>query len=314
MSHFLDDEWRGLEAEQPRPSRRWLVLGLVAAAFLLLVICGLSSLLFYQRTGRFPESPALEIPATEGPNVETITPGSVAGTAAPTELALAPTATLGAPVAAGNVNASLAGNSPAIDGDLAEWAGTVTDSTFQVFSAEGWDGTDDLGASWQLSWDTEYLYVAVTVSDDNHVQTQTGNQIFRGDSVDLQIDTDREGDYAPAVSPDDFQINLSPGDFAGLSPSAFRFQGTPSGSMVDAPGHSISVVARPTGQGYALEAAIPWRDLSVAPQPGLVLGLALNVSDNDVPGTAVQEVMKSHVPTRRFADPTSWGTLTLQEP
>jgi len=61
-----------------------------------------------------------------------------------------------------------------------------------------------------------------------------------------------------------------------------------------------------------LEAAIPWRDLNLTPAPGLILGLAVNVNDNDRPGTAAQEVMKSSVSSRRFGDPTSWGTLTLQ--
>ena len=65
-------------------------------------------------------------------------------------------------------------------------------------------------------------------------------------------------------------------------------------------------------QGYMLEAVIPWQDLDISPTPGLVLGLALNANDNDTPGTAVQEVMKSHVATRAFQDPTSWGTLTLR--
>jgi hypothetical protein len=312
MSHFLEDEWRGLEPEQPQPSRGWLVSGLLAAAFLLSVICGLSTLLFYERTGQLPVVPSLPSlvgPGAETPTIEAPTPDDAP---TPTELALAPTATLGAPVAGSNVDAGRAVAPPLIDGDLTEWAGPAVDSAFQVYSVEGWDGSDDLEASWQLNWDAENLYLAVSVTDDIHVQTQTGNQIFLGDHVDLQIDSDREGDYAPAVSPDDFQINLSPGDFAGLPPSAFRFQGNSAGSMVDAPGHGMVVTARQAGQGYTLEAAIPWRDLNVTPQPGMVLGVALNVSDNDTPGTAVQEVMKSHVPTRRFADPTSWGTLTLQ--
>ena len=72
------------------------------------------------------------------------------------------------------------------------------------------------------------------------------------------------------------------------------------------------VAARQMAQGYHLEAAIPWQDLSLSPTPGLVIGLALNVNDNDTPGTAVQEVMKSHVATRAFQDPSSWGSLTLR--
>jgi hypothetical protein len=83
--------------------------------------------------------------------------------------------------------------------------------------------------------------------------------------------------------------------------------------MLDAAApHSITLTAVPTGSGYVLEAAIPWRDLNLTPAAGLVLGFVLNVNDNDRPGVAVQEMMKSSVPNRRFGDPTTWGTLTLQ--
>ena len=111
---------------------------------------------------------------------------------------------------------------------------------------------------------------------------------------------------------DDFQINLSPGDFASIAPSAFRFRGANDGSAVDAPGHNVKIAAQKTDVGYTLEAAIPWQDLNISPVPDLIIGLALNANDNDSPGTAVQEVMKSHVATRAFRDPTSWGTLTLR--
>lgn len=317
MSQFWDDEWRGLEPEQPRPSRGCLIWGLLAAGFLLTVICGLSSLLFYQRTGALPGLPGT-VPTQSGtPTLEAVnpiaseTPGDPQDPA-PTELPLAPTATIGAPVVGGNVDVGRAAALPAVDGDLSEWQGAAVESAFRVYTVEGWDGTDDLNAIWQLSWDDANLYLAVAVTDDIHVQTQTGNQIFLGDHVDLQIDTNREGDYAPALSPDDFQINLSPGDFSSIPASAYRFRGNAEGGMGDAPGHSILVTSRPTADGYTLEAAIPWADLNLSPQSGMVLGLSLNVSDNDTPGAAVQEVMKSHVPTRRFSDPTSWGTLTLQ--
>jgi hypothetical protein len=129
----------------------------------------------------------------------------------------------------------------------------------------------------------------------------------------MQFDTERNADFGPGLSPDDYQITLSPGNFADLPPSAFRFQGTENGRILDAPGrHQVSVAAQETSEGYTLEAAIPWTDLNLTPRPGLVIGLALNANDNDVPGTAVQEVMMSHVAGRTLTDPTSWGTLTLE--
>lgn len=187
----------------------------------------------------------------------------------------------------------------------------VYHSGHRVYAHPSWDGSEDLQAYWRLGWDDDYLYVFVVVLDDIHVQTQTGNQIYRGDSLEMQIDTNRAAGLnypTPAI----FQIALSPGNFADIPPSAFRFQGNNQRQIRDAPSHSIIVNASQAGNGYILDAAIPWRDLNVTPYAGLVLGAALNANDNDTPGTAVQEVMMSNVPGRVLSNPFTWGTLTLR--
>ena len=203
---------------------------------------------------------------------------------------------------------------PGIDGNLSEWAGQPTvQSQFLVFSATSWDGSDDLAATWQLGWDNDALYVAVQVEDNLHVQNQTGDQIFKGDSVDMQIDTNVNAG-AGQLNSRTFQITISPGDFAGLPPSYYLFRATDAGSFVSDPAQgNIQVAAAPTGSGYIIEARIPWSTLEMTPAAGQVLGIALNVSDNDSPGNAIQEVMKSHVATRTLLDPSSWGRLTLVE-
>ena len=315
-----EEAWQDMEPEQPRSRRGGYVVALLAAAFLFAGTCALAFFILQQRTT--PE-PGILLPseATEAAEAQgTSVPGVVA-TEANDGQTLAPTVTLPGsfatppqPPPASDVFAPRAAAPPTIDGNAAEWADIPAySSPYVVFTSGSWDGSDDLAASWQVMWDDANLYLLVNVTDDFHVQNQTGNQTFRGDSVELQIDTDRAGDYGPSLSPDDFQISLSPGDFATLPPSAFRFQGTPDGKMLDAAApHSIILTAVPTGSGYVLEAAIPWRDLNLTPAAGLVLGFVLNVNDNDRPGVAVQEMMKSSVPNRRFGDPTTWGTLTLQ--
>jgi hypothetical protein len=315
-----DKVWQGMEPEQPRVSRGSYWVALAAAAFLLLGVCALAYFALQQRA---PVEPGLALPGEDQAE-------SIAGaTEQPAEIiateeggsSIAPTVTLPGsfetpqlPPPASDVVAPRASAAPAIDGDAAEWAGLpVYSSPHLVFTGDAWDGSDDLAAAWQVSWDDANLFLVVNVADDIHAQSQTGNQTFRGDSVELQIDADRAGDYGPSISPDDYQLSLSPGDFAGIAPSAFRFQGTNGGEMRDAAApHSIIVAARPNNGGYVLEAAIPWRDLGITPAAGLVIGLAVNVNDNDRPGTAAQEMMKSSAPNRRFADPTTWGTLTLQ--
>lgn len=224
----------------------------------------------------------------------------------------APAATVTLPSDAAGVNAVLRANPPAIDGNLDDWPGDPTvSSAHLVYAYEGWDGSEDLDASWRLAWDQGRFYVAVEVTDDVHVQTQTGAFIYQGDSVELQVDINPESG-ATLVNPATSQVILSPGDFAGIPPSAARFRGTDEGELPQAPGHSIEVAARQTPGGYVLEAAIPWSDLNVTPTGGMRLGLALNANDNDSPGVARQEVMLSSEPGRTLRNPSTWGTLILE--
>jgi hypothetical protein len=325
----FQDTWAGLSPEQPRDGSqrlKWVLVGLLA--LLILCLCGAGIYLLAREFLAAPTPVSMPpVPTDEGGLAEapeaqvTVTLGQAGPTSEPTPtLGLAPTLHVeptqpAAPVTQGAaVDAAAMAAPPVIDGDLGEWLGQPgVLSAFRVFQVADWDGTDDLRAVWRLGWDQDHLYVAVSVEDDIHVQTQAGNLIFRGDSVDIQFDTDREGDLGPRLSPDDYQITMSPGDFGALPPSAFRFRGQTDGRILDAPGHNVRVAARQTAVGYDLEAAIPWADLGLTPFPGLVIGIALNANDNDTPGTAVQEVMMSHVATRTLTDPTGWGTLTLRE-
>jgi hypothetical protein len=326
----FDDTWADLVPEQPNGSNQtalWLVAG--AVVIVLICVCSVASFVVVQQFLLKPTTvPTLAVPTLPGSTPEDIAQATLPSEPPPTPIILpsstpappetAPTVTLGVEMTdsaagIGNVEAVRLPAPPVIDGALTEWAGVPTYvSAFRVYQADGWDGTEDLTAVWRLAWDVTNLYVGVEVTDDIHVQTQSGNQIFRGDGLDIQLDTDREGDFGAGVNLDDFQINFSPGDFAGLAESAWRFQGNAQGQIPDAPGHNVVVRAQKTAAGYVLEAAVPWIDVTVKPEEGMIIGIALNANDNDTPGTAVQEVMMSHVSTRTLTDPSGWGTLTLR--
>ncbi|MCB8928928.1 MAG: hypothetical protein H6652_25260 [Ardenticatenaceae bacterium] len=309
----LDEDWDGLDPTQRRAgSRTMLYAGIGIVVLFGLVVCVVAvSMIWSQFRARTTEDEPL---AEVAPTIEATIP--------PTETVdIAPTSTLPATAVAtqilpgsGAVTANFTTTPPTIDGNLSDWAGNIAaSSNNRVYNVAGWDGSEDVTAVWQLTWDNGNLYVAVMVTDDTHVQTASGNQIFRGDSVDMQFDTARDADFGDGLSPDDFQITLSPGDFAGSGPTAFRYQGTASGAILDAPGGNIvTVAAQQTASGYTLEAAIPWSDLNLVASEGLTIGLALNANDNDTAGTAVQEVMVSHMPNRTLTNPTTWGTLTLK--
>ncbi len=333
----IDDTWADLVPEQPKKRERLpLWIAIIAIVLVLGCLCAAGAFIISQEIlpgmaeVDIPDVPTsqiidpVETSVTEVAAVEPtqsvteMPPPTIEGVASPT-LALAATATVipsitEAPQINRDVEAKRLTTPPVIDGLLDEWlVEPAFLSAFLVYQVTGWDGSDDLSAAWRLAWDEANLYIGVEVADDTHVQTQFGNQIFRGDSLDIQFDTDRLGDLGPALSPDDFQITFSPGDFGSLPPSAFRFQGTPGGQILDAPGgHHVILQANQTAAGYNLEAAIPWSDLNLTPAAGLLIGLSLNANDNDSPGTAAQEIMKSHISTRTLTDPSSWGTLTLR--
>lgn len=211
-------------------------------------------------------------------------------------------------------NARFVTAAPTIDGDIGDWPGApYSASTAVVYSAPDWDGVRDINAYWQLAWDANNLYVAVRVEDDRHVQTQFGERLYEGDSLEIQLDG-AGGQRHAALTPSAFQVSLSPGDFQSLPPAAWRWRGATSGQWVSTPGQQVQVAARPVEEGYWLEAAILWSDLGLRPQGGEELALALNAIDNDRPGQALQEVMVSQAGTRRFRNPASWGTLRLTKP
>lgn len=280
--------------------------------------------------GYFAARPVLQRPTRPPPpSIPTVTNGAgtavVVGDVPPTLVATstrvgAPTVTLPAgritatplPAPGRELAASRLNTAPLIDGNLSEWTSQPSYiSAFRVYNLASWDGSEDVVGSWQLGWDTTYLYVAVTVVDNIHVQIRSGNLSYQGDSLEMQIDTNVAAN-ATLANPNTFQFILSPGNFGSLPPSAFRFQGDVEGNIPDAPGHGVLVAAVPQSDGYTLEARIPWSDLNYVPGVGQSLGVALNVNDNDTPGTAAQEVMMSHVSTRTLRNPSTWGVLRLE--
>ena len=88
-------------------------------------------------------------------------------------------------------------------------AATLALRTQQIVAFEsGITGTvDPLAGSYYVGWDLTYLYLAAKVRDDKYVQVSTGENIFKGDSLELILDTNLLGDfYNDSLSADDYQI------------------------------------------------------------------------------------------------------------
>lgn len=199
---------------------------------------------------------------------------------------------------------------PKIDAQGNEWPAVLPYAIDKlVFQAANFNGPFDQSGKFAMGWDANNLYLYVVIVDDIHVQTQHGETLFQGDSLELQFDADLGGDFAATrIDDDDYQLGLSPGENRD-APEAFLWnpaarKGVPAG---------IVMATRASGDagGYVFETAIPWSFFGVTPFAGQHFGMALNSSDDDAPGTAIQQSMVSSVATRKLLDPTSWGTVQL---
>jgi hypothetical protein len=162
-----------------------------------------------------------------------------------------------------------------------------------------------------VGWDLSNLYIAAKVRDGKYVQISQGENIFKGDSLEILVDLDLLGDFTSTrLSGDDYQIGISPGrpDIASGNREAYLW--FPSGKAGKLSG--VSIAALDEGSQYRVEAAIPWTVFGIIPYKGMRVGFAFSVSDDDSPGVAVQESMVSSSPFRNLADPTTWGEATLK--
>lgn len=130
------------------------------------------------------------------------------------------------------------------------------------------NGGYDLAANWQTSWDNEYLHVKVDAMDDRFVKDSGAP--WSDDSIEIFVDADGsrgnrfdgQNDFHFIFRWQDDKVNLS--------------QSSPRRGDL-----GILKVINRHANGYTLEASIPWRTLGVIPQNGSIIGLEVQVNDDD---------------------------------
>lgn len=201
---------------------------------------------------------------------------------------------------------------PEIDGRFADWDLDTNAVDNVVYGGERRNNSADLSGTMMVGWDEDNLYIAVRVRDDTYAQDASGVYLFRGDSIEVLLDTDVSIDYyVRSLSNDDFQLGISPGS-PNLGEDTEAYLWYP--ESLEGSRSRVRVGTDELDNGYRVEAAIPWSIFEVDPDEGQHFGFALSISDNDRDGEEVQQSMVSNVPTRRLTDPTTWGDLTLVKP
>lgn len=261
------------------------------------------------QSGAEVASPTPETPTPTQTPLPTDTPLPT-NTPVPT-ITLTPTVSFAGPgMRAGtSIAAAYMNSAPTINGDLSDWSLGIYPAGTAVYGADQISNTDDLNANVMVGWDEHNLYVGVRVWDEFYQQNETGRNLFKGDSVEILLDTNVGGDfYLNSLSNDDYQLGVSPGFTSkGNNPQAYLWFPT----IIEGSRSQVQIGVLPLPGQYHLELAIPWSIFGVSPYAGQHFGFAFSVSDNDLGGQSVQQSMVSNVSTRKLTLPMTWGDLTL---
>jgi hypothetical protein len=200
---------------------------------------------------------------------------------------------------------------PVFDSIWDEWEATKYPATYIVYGYDNWKNSQDLEGSFRVGWNDTYLYLAVKVYDDKYVQNATGENIYKGDSIELLFDTNLYGDlYSSSLSSDDYQIGISPGkgSINGSKEAYIWFPTDKDGSLSD-----VLISSSENDGIYRVEIGIPWKVFNVTPSSGQQFGFGLSVSDNDNTSENIQQSMVSNLAKRSLVNPTTWTVLTLSK-
>ena len=198
---------------------------------------------------------------------------------------------------------------PRIDASLEEWQLDRYRIESVVFGKSNHKGVNDLSGRSMVGWDEQNLYLGIRVIDEKYVQNTSGANLYKGDSLDILLDIDVQSDfYLADLNHDDYQLGISPGSpVPNENPEAYLWFP----KAIEGSRDQVKIAARSRGDGYVIEAAVPWNVFEVKPFNGQHFGFAFSISDNDNSNQNIQESMVSFVPIRTLNDPTTWGDLTL---
>jgi hypothetical protein len=129
-------------------------------------------------------------------------------------------------------------------------------------------GGHDLAANWQTNWDSNYLHIRVDTIDDRFVRDS--NAPWSDDSIEIFVDADGSRNSSFDGRNDFHFIFRWQDNKVNLSQSSPR-----------RPNIGILQTMNRTNRGYTLEASIPWSTLGVIPQRGSIIGLEVQVNDDD---------------------------------
>ncbi len=188
------------------------------------------------------------------------------------------------------------------DGSTTNWPGrpaTPIESSRLVFG----NSNQDMRGDFRVCWDDKALYFLIQVKD--HTPMLNGNpgpSLWKGDGIELFIGAKNISEGGTMVF-SDRQIIL------GASPEPKIF-------IADHPEESAQcqslVIKDVSGDGYVLEASIPWSVLGVKAEPGLEMLFDVAIDNSDNGATRAQQLMWNGT-AKNSGDRGGWGRAHLVE-
>jgi len=202
-------------------------------------------------------------------------------------------------------NAPKLATAPALDGDLAEWKDKAlkipVGEAPKVFDIKDWTPAD-CSAEFYVACTADSLVIGADVTDDVQYQNEDRGTIWKGDSIQIAIDS--ESDHVPFYDPNDIELGF------GLSKEGkpLVWVWHPSMKIPDMAAFKSSVMRKENHTFY--EIVIPYSALKSSQPlaPGRSIGLNFVINDDDGQGRGWLEWEDGIARTK---NPASYPTFTL---
>lgn len=180
------------------------------------------------------------------------------------------------------------------------WAGASAYQLRNVLNGKI-DGTADLAAMWQASWDQQHLYLRIGVEDDRPGVSDS-TLPWEDDAVELYLDADGSMSQQYDQRNDfHFIFDLKAGKVV-LGKNSPKIDRVPLK-------HSVTR----SGNGYVLDVTLPWAGLGIDPRAGQRMGLDIHVNDDDDGGDRDGKLAWKAKQDEAWRNPALFGGVILGE-
>lgn len=146
-----------------------------------------------------------------------------------------------------------------------------------TYVRDSWRGPEDLGVTFRGGYDDKNLYLCFEVTDDKASNAQQqGAELFKGDSVQVAFDLEREDGLG--FNGQDFEMGWGINDQGTLISWRWVEGGKYLMKPMDAP---IKVVRNEEQKKTEYRAVLPLAYLGLKPEAGMKLGFSFVVNDSD---------------------------------